>query len=92
VAINNVNLGANSSFYNNNDPGPFAFEYDGFTDVFTASLGGLQIGSTYTLKLAIADRGDSILDSGVFLQAGSLGGEPPGEPPEPLFQNRQHSR
>jgi len=81
VAINNVNLGLNSGFYNNNDPGPFAFEYDGFTDVFTASLGGLQVGSTYTLKLAIADRGDSVLDSGVFLQAGSLGGTEPGEEP-----------
>ncbi|MDD5451244.1 MAG: choice-of-anchor L domain-containing protein [Desulfovibrionales bacterium] len=81
VAINNVNNGSNSLYYNDNDPGdlspiPFAFEYDGFTDVFTASILGLTAGNTYHLTLAIADAGDSVLDSGVFLQAKSFSQNP----------------
>jgi len=95
VSINNVNCGnpysgsgPNCEYYNNNDltdGGPFYnFEYDGFTDVFTASATGLGAG-THTIKLAIADAGDSILDSGVFLEAGSFQDEPSngGTVPEP---------
>ena len=89
VSINNVNAGSNSAYYNDNDmtlygsPTPFAFEYDGFTDVFTASMTGLTAGNTYHLVLAIADAGDHILDSGVFLQAGSFSEKPPPPVPEP---------
>ncbi len=91
VSINNINKGANASYYNNNDPSdgvptPFGFEYDGFTDVFTAAILGLTPGATYHLTLAIADAGDWILDSGVFLQAKSFSDTPvdPGTPvPEP---------
>lgn len=75
VAINNINNGSNSTFYNDNDPSdtstPFDIEYDGFTDVFTASALNLGAGS-HTIKLAIADAGDSILDSAVFIQGGSF--------------------
>ena len=55
VAINNVNNGSNSGYYNDNDPSdlgtptPFAFEYDGFTDMFIASMEGLTPGDTYHL-------------------------------------------
>ena len=42
----------------------------------TAQALGLSSG-THTLKLAIADVGDSQLDSGVFLQGGSLTVTPP---------------
>jgi hypothetical protein len=90
VSINNVNggnpLGVGASypeFYNNNDlndGGPFyAFEYDGFTDTFTASGLGLGAG-THTIKLAIADAGDSVLDSGVFIKTGSFSDKPPTVP------------
>lgn len=76
VAINTINNNVNSGYYNDNDPSdtsvPFALQYDGFTDVFTATITGLVAGDTYSLKLAIADAGDSSLDSGVFLQAGSF--------------------
>lgn len=82
VAINTVNggnpLGSNSSssqFFNNNDlsdGGPFFnLGYDGFTNVFTAKALGLSPGS-HTIKLAIADAGDTILDSAVFIQANSF--------------------
>ena len=75
VSINNINLATNSAFYNNNEPidgqygvpTPFAFEYDGFTDMFTAAVTGLTAGATYSISLAIADASDYNLDSGVFL-------------------------
>jgi hypothetical protein len=82
VSINNVNNNSNSSYYNDNDksdlgdPTPFAFEYDGFTDVLMASITGLTAGETYNIKLAIADAGDYVLDSGVFIQAGSFSDKP----------------
>jgi hypothetical protein len=79
VAINNVNNSLNSGYYNDNDPSdtsiPFAFEYDGFTDVFTAQFIGLGEG-VHHIKLAIADAGDWILDSGVFIQGGTFSDEP----------------
>jgi hypothetical protein len=78
VSINNINNGSNSSYYNDNGPGPFAFEYDGFTKVLTASLLGLTPDQSYHLTLAIADAGDYILDSGVFLAAGTLSDVDPG--------------
>jgi hypothetical protein len=86
VSINNINLSSYATFYNNNDPSDFGsstsfpFEYDGFTSVFTAVITGLTAGQTYSLKLAIADAGDYILDSGVFIQAGSFSDQPVPEP------------
>ena len=83
VSINNINNGSNSTYYNDNDmdfywpdPVPYAFEYDGFTDGFTAQILGLTAGATYHIKLAIADAGDPILDSGVFIQGESFSDEP----------------
>jgi hypothetical protein len=81
VAINNVNatLDDHPEYYNNNDmfgtgnPFPYNIQYDGFTDVFTAKKLGLTAGSHH-IKLAIADRGDDILDSAVFIQAGTFSG------------------
>lgn len=82
VSINTVNCGnpfsgagPNCSSYNNNDisdGGPFFdLAYDGFTDVFTASILGLSAGS-HTMKFAIADTGDSSLDSAVFIEGGTF--------------------
>jgi hypothetical protein len=85
VSINNVNELLNSTYYNNNDPSdlgiptPFDIEYDGFTTLFTAQALGIGAG-THTIKLAIADAGDFILDSGVFIQAGSFSDTPVSEP------------
>lgn len=45
--------------------------YPGFTSVFTAFAQVVPC-STYHLKLAVCDASDQILDSGVFLKAGSL--------------------
>jgi hypothetical protein len=86
VAINTVNggnpLGTGALFpeyFNNNDPsdgGPFFdLQYDGFTDVFTAYALGLSAGKHH-IKLAIADTSDYVLDSAVFIQAGSFSDKP----------------
>ncbi len=92
VSINKVNggnpLGSSASYpqyYNNNDPsdgGNYPFEYDGFTDVFTAQFLGLSAG-THHIKLAIADAGDQVLDSGVFIQGGTFSDQPTPTIPEP---------
>jgi hypothetical protein len=83
VSINNVNLGSNSAYYKNNSPGPFDLQYDGLTTMLTASATGLV--GTHTFQFLIADLGDSILDSGVFIQAGSFSSEQPNSVPEPAF-------
>jgi hypothetical protein len=87
ISINTINGGRpigtnpqNPQFYINNslvDNGLFLNEvgYDGFTQVFTATATGLAAG-THTIKLAISDVADSILDTGVFLEAGSFADAP----------------
>lgn len=59
-----------TSLYVNNTAGT-TITYSGFTTILT-SRAAIQPCSTYHLKLAIADGFDHILDSGVFLKAGSL--------------------
>ncbi|NQY07290.1 MAG: iron-regulated protein FrpC, partial [Flavobacteriaceae bacterium] len=52
-------------------------QFDGFTRVLTASTNILIPGQEYTLKMVIADRGDTGYDSAVFLSSGdfNLGGD-----------------
>lgn len=78
VTINNVNCGnpydgsgPNCGFFNNNETGAYDMEYDGFTDVFTATATGLAAGSHH-MKIAIADASDTLLDSAIFIQGGSF--------------------
>jgi len=94
VSINNINGGnpfgedaANPEIYKNNDTSDlaegedgFAFEYDGFTNVLTAE--SLNIGpGKHHIKLAIADAGDHVLDSSVFIRFGSFSDIRPFYPP-----------
>lgn len=58
---------AGSNPQNNNT----SVQYDGWTTVLTARA-AVQCGQTYHIKLAIADAGDGVWDSGVFLEGGSL--------------------
>lgn len=53
------------------DNGLASVQYDGFTTVLSAQSVVIPC-ETYRLKLAIADAGDGVLDSGVFLEEGSL--------------------
>ena len=79
VSINNVNDAVNSEYYNINGTGfnaPFNsddyyIQYDGFTTVLEAKHAVFPC-ETYHLKMAIADDLDDALDSGVFIEAGSL--------------------
>lgn len=93
VAINNVNNGANNTgpcvncaYYIDNGDGnsapqngsPQFIQYDGFTTVLTARS-AVDCGETYHLIICIADAGDGILDSGIFLEANSLSSKTPVE-------------
>lgn len=93
VAINNVNNGTgnvgpcnNCAFYVNNGDGtngPYNssaqyIQYDGYTTVLTAQS-NVQCGQQYHLTIAIADAGDEIYDSGIFLEANSLSSNTPVE-------------
>lgn len=78
VSINNVNNGTsnngpcmNCQFFIANSSGNPHITYDGMTVTFTAHAQVTQC-SIYHMKLAIADVSDGILDSAVFLKAGSF--------------------
>jgi hypothetical protein len=75
----------NPGLHNNNDlreGGVFLRElgYDGFTDVFTAQF-AVVAGHEYQVKFAIADAGDRLVDSAVFIEAGTLGSVNPAPAP-----------
>lgn len=76
VTITNVNKKAASEYYHDNDIGvfsgspPHAIQANGFTSTFTATA--ITKDGLNTMKIAIADVGDSSLDSWVLLQAGSF--------------------
>lgn len=83
---NDAGNAGDSSFGNefpvNPADAPFPLlQYDGLTMVLTASALGIGPGE-HTLVLAIADATDNILDSGVYIQAGSFSDtpQPPGVP------------
>ncbi|NQZ69895.1 MAG: T9SS type A sorting domain-containing protein [Lentisphaeria bacterium] len=84
VSIGNVNNGSNNNgpcqncaYYVHNGDGNDApynssdtyVQYDGHTVVLTARKSGLLAGEAYHLIIAIADAGDGIVDSGLFLES-----------------------
>ncbi len=77
VSIDNVNSTVNSSYYINNETPPGqTIQYDGFTKPIAVSL-NVSPCASYHFKLAIADAGDGIYDSGVFFALQSLACNPP---------------
>ncbi len=80
VEINSVNNLINWEYYRNNQDG-LSLQYDGLTSDYLGVKKSLtaratvQPCNTYHLKLAIADRGDNLFDSGVFVSELS-GGTP----------------
>ncbi len=89
ITINTINLNDNSSLYVNNDPfdggldeAPYCTEMDGFTTILVVE-GEVIPGETNTIKLAIADAADRILDSWVFIGAEGFTGVVPDPDPEP---------
>jgi hypothetical protein len=94
VSINNVNDGngpnnppQNQQFFVNNytNGGTKAVTIDGMTVVLTI-LADVNQGQTNTIKLAIADTSDRILDSAVFLKKGSFTSGEPEIPKAPVMK------
>ena len=92
ITINTINNGnpfgsggPNAALYRNNDlsdgGGAIDTEMDGLTVVLTCTA-AVNAGVPNTMKLAIADASDTILDSAVFLEEGSLSTTPPGDCPD----------
>lgn len=88
TSVDNVNCGnavepttpsVNCNCYRDNEvdfsqlpppPTPFDSEMDGFTKIFKAR--GTSVAGWNTLKIVIADAGDAILDSNVFIRCSSF--------------------
>lgn len=71
VTINNINAVTNNQYYIDNAGGADV-EYDAFTTILEASRNNLTACAVYHLKLVIADAGDGVYSSAVFLQENSL--------------------
>ena len=74
VAGTNVNgnsFGALNAQYYVDNAGGATIQYDGFTKKLTARA-AVQCNQTYHLIIAIADTGDEVWDSGIFLEANSF--------------------
>jgi len=75
VSINTVNKVVNPLYFINNYPSdgtpPYNTEMDGFTEVLTVTA-EVRANIRNRIKLAIADGGDSLLNSWVLIRAGSF--------------------
>lgn len=76
VSVNSINNGSNASYYVDNAAGVRPTAMDGLTMVLTISA-PVNNGATNHIKLAIADAGDAIVDSNVFIKKGSFSTTPP---------------
>lgn len=72
IAINSVNSDSNSAYFHLNDSAlNEVIQYDGLTvPVILSKM--VFLDSVYHFKIAIADVGDGILDSGVLIEKGSF--------------------
>lgn len=77
ISINNINAGFNDGYYVDNETGVYNTEMDGMTRTLTCSK-AIQPGQSHHLKLAIADAGDDVLDSNVFIGLQSMTSAPYG--------------
>ena len=79
VTIDNLNSTNNAAYYIDNGDGNTApqngsntfIQYDGLTTQLTAKS-SVVCGQTYHIIIVISDIGDGIVDSGVFIEAGSF--------------------
>jgi gliding motility-associated-like protein len=79
ISIDSLNLNDYGQFYVDNGDGNSApqnvdstvVQYDGFTTVLQANA-QVQCNQTYHIVIAIADAGDGVWDSGVFIEANSF--------------------
>jgi len=78
VGLESINNMVNSGYYVDNgnggppqDTDPMAIQYDGYTTVLTAKFPVTPF-DIYQVKIVIADDVDTAIDSGIFIEAGSL--------------------
>lgn len=71
VSINTINNGSNSGSYIDNTDGSNDTQMDGYTTVLTCTS-SVDASGPNTMKLAIADTSDRVLDSWVLLEGDSL--------------------
>jgi hypothetical protein len=75
VTINNVNAATNSQFFNKYNGSGDNLPYGGETKVLTATV-AVNPNVVNTITLSVADALDHVLDTAVFIQAGSLSTTP----------------
>jgi len=83
VSINNVNTTTNSQFFNKYNTTGDALSYGGETRVLTVTA-PVNSGQVNTIKIAIADTSDGVLDSAIFIANGSFSTAPPPTPGVPV--------
>lgn len=85
ITINTINTTQNSGLFVDNTGSAHDTQMDGFTTTLQIVLKGLTAG-LHTMEFAIADSGDSALDSWIFIQADSFSDTPVGVPePSPFL-------
>jgi len=72
VSINNINNDVNSEYFNDNEDGSRATEYDGFTNLLETATFDLEPRQVSSLKLAIADVADGSFDSSLVIRGESF--------------------
>jgi large repetitive protein len=75
VTISTINAVHASQLYRDNSfggPTPLATEFDGITKMLKTADVNVTSGTTYRIKLSIADGDDSGYDSAVYVKLGSL--------------------
>jgi len=85
ISINSVNIDLNSEYYVQNHDGSLAMAYGGRTIEIQTSAYEFLEGTTYEVKLAIADRADQSLDSVVLLAGSSFTYLPPPGEENPIY-------
>jgi hypothetical protein len=79
ITINSINNNLNSQLYTDNENGALDTQLDGLVGVRMAvfAVGSVNPGVTNTIRLAIADTADEVLDSAVLIKGGSFIAQPP---------------
>eukprot|EP00877_Chromochloris_zofingiensis_P006711 jgi/Chrzof1/2293/Cz11g09330.t1 len=84
VGISTINPGTNAMFYQSNTPATLATEMDGLSLELETAMYAVTAGSTYHIKLGIADGYDNKFDSLIWVKYGSFSFNfPPPPPPSP---------
>ncbi|NKX43574.1 choice-of-anchor L domain-containing protein [Roseicyclus persicicus] len=71
ISIDNINTTSNANLFRDNADGSFSTEMDGITVILTVKAPVIP-GQVNTLRIAIADAGDSIYDSNLLIVADSI--------------------